>query len=142
MKILTKNFAHLLGVSLLVAAGCHSSQGDKNVETVVKDVMEYEIPAKDEPLEFERNKVLGQKDTISFEIQEPSFVKMTLSTPSDSGNIRISQLQMPDGEMDGPFGKTYEARFDQVGTYQVIIAESMMAENPYTGDYRFRIEME
>ncbi|RZF58849.1 hypothetical protein [Sphingobacterium corticibacterium] len=142
MKILTTNYRYLLSTLLFIAAGCQSSQGDKNVETVVKDVMEYEVPAKDEPLEFQRNKVRGEKDTISFEIQEPSFVKMTLSTPSDSGNIRINQLRMPDGEMDGPFGKMYEARFDQVGTYQVIIAESMMAENPYTGDYRFRIEIE
>lgn len=104
--------------------------------------MEYDVPAENEPLEFQRTKVLGERDTISFEINKPSLVKMKLSVPGDSGNIRISQLMMPSGEMDGPFGKTYERHLDAVGTYQVIIAESMMAENPYTGDYHLKIGVE
>lgn len=141
MKILTKHIL-LFGLLFLIAAGCQSPQSEKSVESVTEDIMTYEVPAENEPLEFRRNKVLGERDTISFEINEPSLVKMKLSVPGDSGNIRINQLLMPDGEMDGPFGKTYEARFDEAGTYQVIIAESMMAEDPYTGDYHLKIEIE
>src|SRR5690606_33973422 len=110
-----------------LVVGCQSPKEERKVEETVQDLMEYEIPAENKPLEFQGNKALGKKDTISFEIQKPSFVRMKLLLPSDSRNIRINQLVTPDGEMDGPFGKTYEAHFDQLGIYQVIIAESMMA---------------
>ncbi|MBD1427325.1 hypothetical protein [Sphingobacterium arenae] len=142
MKMLITYSTLLLLFMFCLVVGCQSPKEERKVEETVEDLMEYEVPADNKPLEFQRKKELGQKDTISFEIQKPSFVRMKLLLPSDSGNIRINQLVMPDGEMDGPFGKTYEAYFDQLGTYQIIIAESMMAENPYTGDYALRIEME
>lgn len=142
MKVL-KNSLSIVGLLLLIAAGCQSSsQAGKNVDSLAQDIMKYEVLSESEPLEFQRTKKLGERDTISFEIKESSAVKMTLSVPGEVGNIRINQLMMPDGEMDGPFGKTYEAHLDKIGTYQVIIAESMMAENPYTGDYQLTIEIE
>lgn len=142
MKMLITYSTLLLLFLFCLVVGCQSPKEERKVEETVEDLLEYEVPTENKPLDFKREKVLGKKDTISFEIQKPSFVRMKLLLPSDSGNIRINQLVMPDGEMDGPFGKTYEAYFNQLGTYQIIIAESMMAENPYTGDYALRIEME
>lgn len=140
MKILSKNI-RLLGLLFFIVIGCQSPQGDKSMESVTEDIMEYEMPAEREPLVFERTKGEREKDTISFDLDEPGLVKMKLSVPGDSGNIRINQLVMPNGEMDGPFGKTYEANLEDLGTYQVIIGASMMAENPYIGDYRLEIDL-
>ena len=140
MKILTKNI-RLLGLLFFIVIGCQSPQDDKSMESVTEDIMEYEMPAEREPLVFERTKGEREKDTISFDLDEPGLVKMKLSVPGDSGNIRINQLVMPNGEMDGPFGKTYEANLEDLGTYQVIIGASMMAENPYIGDYRLEIDL-
>lgn len=93
------------------------------------------------PIIFERSKVQGEKDTLSFEVPRACAVHITLATETASSNIRINQLVKPDGQTDGPFGKTLTDSLTETGTYQLVIAESLMAENPYTGPYTLRIEL-
>lgn len=135
-----KNYSWTVyGVLLVFLGACQSgSRTEDSQDTVVQQP----LSDKNGPLLFERVKVSGEKDTISFEIKERSIVKIKLSTPSDTGNIRISQIVMPNGEMDGPFGKDYEDSLQAPGVYNLIIAESMMAENPYTGEYQVEITVD
>ncbi len=127
---------------LLILGGCQSgSKSDKAQDSAFRNGTEQLSVVENEPLQFQLVKIAGKRDTISFEIEKGAWVTVTLSTPADTGNIRINQIIMPDGEMDGPFGKTYTDSLHVPGTYQLIIAESLMAENPYTGEYHVAIEV-
>jgi len=128
---------------ILLIGGCQSgSKRDKAQDNVSIDRVEQPAVAENQPLQFQLVKIAGKKDTLTFDIKSRSFVNVTLSTPDETGNIRINQIIMPDGAMDGPFGKTYHDSLHIPGTYQLILAESLMLENPYTGEYQVKIEVE
>lgn len=121
-------------------------QGDHTTNRDASD--STESPAREQLREeaaasivFERTRVQGQKDTLSFEVPHACTAKMAIQTEGQSSNIRINQLIMPDGQRDGPFGQTVTDSLTQTGTYQLVIAESMMAENPYSGPYTVKIEL-
>ncbi len=137
-----KNKILIACIPLLILGACQSgSKRDKIQDNILDTSVEKLSMDGNEPLQFHLVKVAGERDTISFEIKKRSWVKVTLSTPSDTGNIRLNQIIMPDGAMDGPFGKTYEDSLVVLGTYQLIVAESLMQENPYTGEYHVEIEI-
>ncbi|WP_018631260.1 hypothetical protein [Niabella aurantiaca] len=48
-------------------------------------------------------------------------------------NIRISQIEMPDGKTDGPFGAAMEYKTNRKGTYTLIVARNNMAEGEVRG---------
>lgn len=57
-----------------------------------------------------------------------------LDTPGDTkANVRVSQIVMPDGTSDGPFGRDMTYSLTQTGEYQLIISESLMAGDPWAG---------
>ena len=136
-KILT-GCASLLWMLYACQSG---SRGDKAQDHTLDTTAQQLSTVANEPLRFHLVKVAGERDTISFEIEQPSLVTATLSTPSDTGNIRINQIIMPDGTMDGPFGKTYKDSLYIPGTYQLIIAESLMQGDTYGGGYDVEIEI-
>ena len=57
-----------------------------------------------------------------------------LSAAAMNPNLRLSQIVMPDGTMDGPFGTETEYNLTQNGGYQLIFNENMMAGDPWSGD--------
>lgn len=100
------------------------------------------------PLNSENKKVVafgekkeGEKFILSFEVttQTKAFIK--LSTANDLANLRINQIIMPDQKSEGPFGKDAEFPLYQGGTYQIVIAESLMQGNPYQGKFKVEIEL-
>jgi hypothetical protein len=66
----------------------------------------------------------------------------TLRTPSDpSGNIRISQIFMPDGSSDGPFGNDLNYALTQSGSYRLVLSANQMAGDPWAGESELKVEI-
>ncbi len=93
-------------------------------------------------IQFQRTKVGKERDTISFNLPHAAYVVITLKTPSNTGNLRINQLIMPDGTMDGPYGRVIKDTLSQIGNYQIIVGESLMQGDTYAGDYNVKIKID
>ncbi|MCD7900806.1 MAG: hypothetical protein LUH22_13310 [Bacteroides sp.] len=50
-------------------------------------------------------------------------------------NIRFSQIILPDGTMDGPFGNEMSYHLPIKGEYVLILHENMMAGDPWEGTF-------
>ncbi|USN57435.1 MAG: hypothetical protein H6766_03185 [Candidatus Peribacteria bacterium] len=76
-----------------------------------------------------------QSDTISF--INDGFTQLSVDIVLPAGqtgaNLRLSQIIMPDGSMDGPFGLDTTYDLTQNGGYQLILSENMMAGDPWSG---------
>jgi len=134
-----KNVTTATAAIVLLTTACQPKS--KTAETEENKVVEA-APEKAEQhdLEFERVKKVGVKDTLTFTLHKSDSVMMKLLLPpGKTGNIRINQLIAPNGGMDGPFGSDYSDSLKIPGTYKVIIAESLMQENPYEGPYKVQI---
>lgn len=70
--------------------------------------------------------------------------KLTASIATDTvtSNIRFNQIFMPDGQSDGPFGKVLNYKLDKKGVYKIYIGSSLMAGNPFTGDFALKVKVE
>lgn len=77
----------------------------------------------------------GASTTVSFVNSEARAVAVTISFPSASwANLRLSQIVMPDGTMDGPFGQKTGYNLRQLWGYEFIFRENMMAGDPWSGE--------
>lgn len=122
---------------------CNADDRQRNANTFSKPDTESVQNENDEgTLQFRRTKVAKEKDTLSFDITHPSHVEIELKTSDNTGNLRINQMIMPDGAMDGPYGRTIEDSLSQAGTYRLIIGESLMQGDPYAGDYHLKIKID
>lgn len=63
---------------------------------------------------------------------ESLYGKITL--PEGVGNVRFNQIIMPDGNMDGPFGRDLTYGLAAKGDYTLAIGESLMEGEPYAGE--------
>lgn len=55
-------------------------------------------------------------------------------------NLRINQIQNPDGSMDGPFGQSYTYKTPQKGEYKIILGKNLMAEGSGKGHFTLKVE--
>lgn len=77
----------------------------------------------------------GTPTTVAFINSEAKAVDVRITFPNASGaNLRWSQVVMPDGTMDGPFGQKVGYNLKQFGGYQFIFNENMMAGDPWSGE--------
>lgn len=77
----------------------------------------------------------GASTTVSFVNSEARAVAVSIAFPSASwANLRLSQIVMPDGTMDGPFGQKTGYNLKQLGWYEFIFHENMMAGDPWSGE--------
>ena len=53
---------------------------------------------------------------------------------SATGNLRLSQIVMPDGNMDGPFGSDMTVNIAQYGRYEFRFTENKMSGEPWSGN--------
>lgn len=77
----------------------------------------------------------GTVTRVAFEVTSSGgTMDAKVSTPDDpNGNIRISQIEMPDGTTDGPFGTEMSYRLSQTGSYRLILSANQMAGDPWGG---------
>ena len=87
----------------------------------------------------EMSMVSGKTDTIFISVHQADSVLIKIKTPTDTANVRISQLFMPDGSADGPFGQELAYRFKDVGQYHITVNENKMIGNHYSGPYVVQI---
>jgi hypothetical protein len=67
-------------------------------------------------------------------------LKASLIPRNKDLNVRFSQIVMPDGNSDGPFGLQMKYELNQKGLYKLIIGPNLMAEGKRSGDFLIRLE--
>jgi len=85
----------------------------------------------------------NENESVFLEFSVEGYKKLSahLSSPDSAANIRISQIIMPGGKMDGPWGRDMEYDLPMDGTYKLSIHENMMAGDPWSGVFRAEIEL-
>lgn len=79
---------------------------------------------------------------FAFEPGDRKKLKGALSSPDSVANIRFTQIFMPDGTADGPFGRDIEYDLVQNGLYKLSVGENMMAGDPWAGEFTIAIILE
>lgn len=82
---------------------------------------------------------IGHHDTISFHISTQGCIHGFLNANDKTANIRFTQIALPNGTFDGPFGKELKYEAKQTGLYKVITGQNLMAENAWKGPYKVRL---
>ena len=93
-----------------------------------------------------KGSVLTRKEenqTIYVEFLSEGYKKVSahLSSPDSLANVRISQIFLPDGTMDGPFARDMEYPLTGDGVYKISVHENMMAGDPWSGVFKVEIEL-
>ena len=131
----------IFGLTSLVSCNSESRQQQTGTSTNAP-TNPTQSNEKEGTIHFQRTKVAKERDTLSFDLPHAAWVEIELKTPSNTGNLRINQLIMPDGTTDGPYGREINDSLTKIGTYQIIIGESLMQGDPYAGDYFLKIEID
>ena len=87
------------------------------------------------------SKAADQRITFAFEAAGNVRLHGTLSSPDSLANLRFTQIYLPDGSADGPFGREIEYDLPQQGLYKLIVGENMMAGDPWAGTFTIHIEV-
>ncbi len=85
----------------------------------------------------------AQQDKVYFINDGFDTMQLNITTPTQqkSVNYRLSQIIMPNGQSDGPFGRDLTYNLDQNGWYQLIFGESLMQGDIWTGDATVSISL-
>lgn len=78
---------------------------------------------------------------LEFDSHGYSKLDAQLSVVDSMANVRISQIIMPNGEMDGPFGRDIQYDLPIEGSYKLLIHESLMAGDPWGGDFTINVRL-
>lgn len=85
-----------------------------------------------------------QMDKNNRRLEIPVFIDsarilfVQLNSADSTANIRISQIGMPDGTYDGPFGRSLKYKIKMQGNYKIIIGQNLMAGNPWAGNLEMK----
>jgi len=78
---------------------------------------------------------------LDFENSGYAVLKGIITTQDSTANIRFNQIIMPNGEMDGPFGREIEYKLAGDGQYYLVLGESLMAGDPWEGNFNVEITL-
>jgi len=81
----------------------------------------------------------GHHDTVHISVLKPGEITGMLSSMDRNANIRFTQIGLPDGTFDGPFGRELHYKTTQIGKYRIIIGQNMMAGDPWKGRYNLKL---
>lgn len=77
---------------------------------------------------------VGEETRVYFINTQTGSMNVSLTFPgTKQGNLRLAQIVMPDGTMDGPFGQDTDYELTQLGGYQLLFRENMMSGDPWSG---------
>jgi len=84
-----------------------------------------------------------EDQTIYFEFVSKGYKTLyaRLSSQDSLANIRFSQIFMPDGTMDGPFGRDMQYTLPSDGLYRISVHENMMAGDPWGGIFTVDVQL-
>lgn len=86
-------------------------------------------------------KALRERVTFGFEAGDYKKVHVELKSDDTTANIRLSQIVMPDGSADGPWGREMDYDLPSGGFYRLIVIENMMAEDPWAGRFAIVVRL-
>ncbi|MPS63353.1 MAG: hypothetical protein DI622_10455 [Chryseobacterium sp.] len=67
-------------------------------------------------------------------------LKAKILTKQSDFNIRFNQIKLPDGKMDGPFGREITYDIPEKGEVWLIIGKNNMADGQITGAFSVKVE--
>ncbi|WEK69348.1 MAG: hypothetical protein P0Y62_16040 [Candidatus Chryseobacterium colombiense] len=67
-------------------------------------------------------------------------LKAKIITRQNDFNIRFNQIKLPDGKMDGPFGREITYDIPEKGEVWLIVGKNNMADGEITGTFSVKIE--
>ncbi len=129
-------------LSILVIAGCTNKLS--NSATTQNDDVPRGVSSN---YDYEKLHVVNLSDkkttTLSFELDIGDRITLNIEQPPVDSVVRVSQIEMPDGTMDGPFSSQTNYTATSKGEYKFRISENMMATNtPYTGNVNVNVKIE
>ena len=98
------------------------------------NVIEVNVRAENLPVKVQRY-IANEMQVIHLVITDLSAgtLRVNLNHSKEDANIRISQIVLPDGTTDGPFGQQLTYNIKQKGDYMLIINKSNMASGSSMG---------
>ena len=94
---------------------------------------------------FVRGKVYKEerdKKYFILKTDAPATVSARLESEDTLANLRFTQIFLPDGSADGPFGRELEYNLEKPGIYVLSVGENMMAGDPWSGDFSIEVKLE
>ena len=127
------------------------NQEDKPIETPITGQQEEVIIPSDSGLvklniadgkgTVQIRKKESQTIYIEFPVEGYKRLSARLSSSDSTANVRFSQIFMPDGKMDGPWGINMEYDLPMDGTYKLSVHENMMAGDPWSGIFKVEVDL-
>lgn len=99
------------------------------------------IPIKDGYGKITVSKKERQNVYLSFDSGDGKQLYGKITSQDTLANVRFTQIVMPDGTMDGPFGNEIRYELPQKGKYEINIGENMMAGDPWSGVFTVEITL-
>ncbi|WDF62284.1 hypothetical protein [Flavobacterium sp. KACC 22763] len=84
---------------------------------------------------------LNSKVYVQFKNEDLGELNAQIIPDGGKGNIRFNQIIFPDKTADGPFGMDLKIPLKQKGIHVLIIGHSLMADNPYYGNFKVQLNI-
>lgn len=154
-------------VAVVLVYGCHTSRNSKGeqpeqaasaVDTLdiadstevidtsvailpIEEIISETVAANNLPAHIHKTiKSNSQSVRIHLIDVQPGLLKINVRHRNEYGNIRVNQIVMPDGSVDGPFGQEVEFNATQKGNYVIVVGKSNMASGSPMGDVYITIQ--
>ncbi|WP_343707308.1 hypothetical protein [Flavobacterium sp.] len=85
---------------------------------------------------------LNSKVYVQFKNEDLGELNAQIVPDLGKGNIRFNQIIFPDKTSDGPFGMDLKIPLKQKGTHILVIGHSLMADNPYYGNFKVQLNIQ
>lgn len=85
---------------------------------------------------------LNSKVYVQFKNEDLGELKAQIIPDAGKGNIRFNQIIFPDKTSDGPFGMDMQIPLKQKGNHILVIGHSLMADNPYYGNFKVQLNIQ
>ena len=113
----------------------HTASGSTNEYTFF-----FENGVKEETVNMQHK--TGEETRVYFINTQTGSMNVSIAFPKDTQwNLRLAQIVMPDGTMDGPFGQDTDYELTQLGGYQLLFHENMMAGDPWSGEVSITVKL-
>lgn len=153
-----------LFLSIIAIAGCSDIQNDNNAskDSTTSNINSSKSAKRVVQTDFTKDSVftirfpedsssvtvtgkmtgINHPISVYIPITKGNLLTIILAPGDSTAKIRISQLFMPNGKADGPFGKNLRRKITQPGNYKVIIGENLMQGEEWKGDFLLTVKVE
>lgn len=110
-------------------------------EVVTADSLPVKVNITDGFAKVEIRKTPMLPVTVEFDPGEADLLSAVITGVKDTANIRFNQIIMPDGDSDGPFGRSLQYDLTRRGVYKLSIGESLMEGQPWGGVFTLELRL-